>query len=1462
MKQIIYTLSGAMLCVLLFAALLSVDARAVRENEIRTALSDAVEEAVEEVHLAAIDHRLTDEELIALFTQLLLSRINVKGDAGGAGDPNFALTVDIAGADAEKGLLFAHIKETFTYPNGKTGTIEDTAKLLVEQEGTRGMHTVTYMHTDAAVLQSEKTGKRLHQIIKIYQTEDGQDPPTPAGDWVLLTQGTDGNLTYIPREEALHTQGIRVSGSAGFYPSPELHSHNGEYALPDTEDVLSDFIDEVNAVNKETGADGNDDDNDDTSVSGNNRGSDDDSDNSHPILVAVIDTGVDPALPNDPASPLFGRISKAVDPQISDTDGHGSAMASIIAGHTPDSVILLPIKAFHESGSGSIEAACDAMEEALSAGASVINLSFTGIGTSERMQALIRRANEKGCIVIAAAGNEGADVSDYVPANIAEAITIAAVEEDGTHPAYSNYGAAIDFAADGLARFPGLPEDDTDDIAYSGTSVAAAYASAYAALLLSAAPEEDIDVYASFLASAIDLGDPGRDDCFGHGYLSGEKLVRIAKEYLEDTKREVDEGPTPEIVPVTYAGSDITLTHAAYPVKTMTYSTTAPIQIKNFGAGASIRVAWDNSSGYNRNGGVTVSCNGTVQAGANYIDAVSTDGNFSVALGNFNFSRNGNYNMSHAIIISVTPGTKRGWVYQYAQQYKMETAAYSFSTSPVNSDYLYEPVGGYNSMQETAGSLILTSQPVAYWTSGPEQTVIPARPNDAAGCTLFVAPSKEGRYYTSYYGSWTPKATIVNYHGNGGTTTGNSRYKIDDGYFTFYDFSSSSNQKYFNKTATRPGYLFMGWNTKADGTGTDFPVGLDMEEYTLAHQELVVTIDIYAQWRIATYTVHFSGTPTAVRRNNIYGYPYSTEPQGYMADQVLIFGNSYTLNANAFTRNGYLFLGWSTSPTANSATYGDRGTVNNIISPASGVYEVTLYAIWQPITYRIRYNANGVNGGSAAIQTGTYDTAFWLYGNPFYEVVGGKRSSSFIFNCYHTSPNAAGGAAYGVRSEVRTVNSPLSDTPKNTWQGGEKVYNLTAQNGKIIDIYAIWDVDFTLSLSADIRNGDTNRIDLYDMGAFPYHTLDCSLVIYAHLGTMTGHSCGAANPYLRGTFALPDAYPFIKEKKVTAQNHSYYDVNTDTWADHTWHYSQQGWTWYPSSVNHPKTGRPATWREADYVKGDYLTADPAQHRHLDNITLQYTAWLLYAIANHPSNVTADNTGYLTVTLYALWDEAPQIDAYDRYFTTGELEKYLSEGTLGTILAEKDELLVKDKEDGILSNGTPGGITFADGTPAITTDLNTNELLELLHNGAERFAVSLTITSKDKVGNITSRTILIHVTSDTPIRSISDQSTYAASFVRAIDRKNYGKHTGTGEAADIRANINGALKPYSLWYENADYKKVITDALAVIEANSGYIYSKTFDRQTIRLVQEDIQTNGYGFTRADPQRLKRWMQRFL
>jgi uncharacterized repeat protein (TIGR02543 family) len=112
---------------------------------------------------------------------------------------------------------------------------------------------------------------------------------------------------------------------------------------------------------------------------------------------------------------------------------------------------------------------------------------------------------------------------------------------------------------------------------------------------------------------------------------------------------------------------------------------------------------------------------------------------------------------------------------------------------------------------------------------------------------------------------------------------------------------------------TRSGYIFTGWNTKADGTGTAFT----------ATTAVVGDITVYAQWRPGnTFNVVFSGND---------GEPY---------EQVFAVEENGTLGAGMPadpTRSGYKFIGWNTS-------IGGIGTA--FTSTTVVRYNMKVYAQW------------------------------------------------------------------------------------------------------------------------------------------------------------------------------------------------------------------------------------------------------------------------------------------------------------------------------------------------------------------------------------------------------------------------------------------------------------------------------------------------------------------------------------
>lgn len=183
----------------------------------------------------------------------------------------------------------------------------------------------------------------------------------------------------------------------------------------------------------------------------------------------------------------------------------------------------------------------------------------------------------------------------------------------------------------------------------------------------------------------------------------------------------------------------------------------------------------------------------------------------------------------------------------------------------------------------------------------------------AAGETVSgygAAPEDTGWFkYTDYIGplaSWT-----VAYDANGGSGAPASQTK-----WLGETLALSSS------TPSWEGRTFNGWNTKADGTGTNYAAGAS---YT-ANEGAT----LYAKWTKNTYQVKFDA-------NGGTGAP---------STQTKTHGTSLTISATKPTRTNYKFLGWATSASATSAQY-RTGTNNDQNTAYTTDAPITLYAVWE-----------------------------------------------------------------------------------------------------------------------------------------------------------------------------------------------------------------------------------------------------------------------------------------------------------------------------------------------------------------------------------------------------------------------------------------------------------------------------------------------------------------------------------
>ena len=317
--------------------------------------------------------------------------------------------------------------------------------------------------------------------------------------------------------------------------------------------------------------------------------------------------------------------------------------------------------------------------------------------------------------------------------------------------------------------------------------------------------------------------------------------------------------------------------------------------------------------------------------------------------------------------------------------------------------------------------------------------------------------------------SGTTQTYTVRYNANGGSGT------MADTVVT-YGTSTALRANSF----TRSGWSFAGWTayrtsdskwyytngtTSAWYTEGSQPSGYYKDTYndgvSVAKTSSVNgdVIIMYAQWTALdiTYTVQYNANGGS----------------GTMADTVVVYGYNTPLRTNTFTKTGYKFAGWNAYRTAKNQwyytdasgntgwytegsqpdgyylhTYRDGVNVAKTTSTANDV--AIMYAVWEPITYTVRYDANG-GTGSMADTTVTFGVSTKLRSNTFtragYEFAG--------WNAYRTSDNKWY-YTNGTSSTWYTEGSEPSGYYKDTYVDGVSVAKTCTVDGDVAIMYAQW----------------------------------------------------------------------------------------------------------------------------------------------------------------------------------------------------------------------------------------------------------------------------------------------------------------------------------------------------------------------------------------------------------------------
>jgi subtilisin len=226
--------------------------------------------------------------------------------------------------------------------------------------------------------------------------------------------------------------------------------------------------------------------------------------------IAIIDSGI---FNNHPDLNIYKRKDFTGSSSLADdTYGHGSHVAGIAAakdnsvgvvGVAPGAR-LWNLKILDSANSGTISNLIKALDY-VTANAKLIEVANLSLGcqcSSQALNTAISNAVKAGVTIVAAAGNQGKDVSLFSPANNPNVITVSAIADtdgrcggkglttnygrDDTFASFSNYGQAVDVAAPGVTIYSTYKSNSYATL--TGTSMASPHVAGAVALYKASHP--------------------------------------------------------------------------------------------------------------------------------------------------------------------------------------------------------------------------------------------------------------------------------------------------------------------------------------------------------------------------------------------------------------------------------------------------------------------------------------------------------------------------------------------------------------------------------------------------------------------------------------------------------------------------------------------------------------------------------------------------------------------------------------------------------------------------------------------------------------------------------------------------------------------------------------------------------------------------------------------------------------
>ncbi len=250
------------------------------------------------------------------------------------------------------------------------------------------------------------------------------------------------------------------------------------------------------------------------------------------LIVGILDSGIQ-------AHPQFDdvyivHIDLAGGGVAGPGAAHGTSVASIITGTegiAPQAELFV-VRVLDDKGLGNSYHVAEGIVQAVDLGVKVINMSLGLYQDTPLLRQAVRYADDRGVILVAAAGNDGFNRMPY-PAAYEQVLAVTAVDAQGRQAVFPNQSHEIDFAAPGVGVR--AAKEDEGTMLFSGTSAAAPFVSGTLAALMTGeealSPREAVKLMERMLN---DAGAPGPDPVYGAGIVDWVRLRERAQPGILD----------------------------------------------------------------------------------------------------------------------------------------------------------------------------------------------------------------------------------------------------------------------------------------------------------------------------------------------------------------------------------------------------------------------------------------------------------------------------------------------------------------------------------------------------------------------------------------------------------------------------------------------------------------------------------------------------------------------------------------------------------------------------------------------------------------------------------------------------------------------------------------------------------------------------------------------------------------